>query len=94
MTQETEQLDSEIQSLKKKTKRPISIGSGISGYNIAITILTDLLGCIFIGCAIGFFLQKVFHTSALLTAGLTLLGGIAGLYSTARYAIRQERKSK
>jgi len=29
-----------------------------------------------------------------LTAGLTLLGGVAGLYTTARYALRLERKSK
>ena len=94
MTQETERLQSEIQSLKKQVEKPVKSNADVGGYNVALTILTDLLGCIFIGCAIGLFLQKVFHTSVLLTAGLTLLGGIAGLYTTARYAMRQERKSK
>ena len=65
MTRETEQLDSEIKSLKEKTNISVSVGSGIGGYNIAITILTDLLGCIFIGCAIGLFLQKVFYPLSL-----------------------------
>ena len=42
--------------------------------------------------ALGIVLQILFHTSALFTAGLTLLGGIAGLYSTVRYGLGQERK--
>jgi len=94
MTQETDQLKSEIQSLKDKFLSPEAIGQGVGGYNVAITILTDLLGCIFIGCALGFFCQFVFGTSALMTAGLTLLGGVAGLYTTARYAMRLERKQR
>jgi len=92
MTQDIEELNEEIQALKKKAKKPVRGNAGVRGYNISITILTDLLGCIFIGCAIGLFLQKMFHTSPLLTAGLTLMGGVAGLYSTIRYAMRQEKK--
>ena len=94
MTKETEQLDLEIKAMKSKTDKPMRIDSGINGYNILITILTDLLGCIFVGCAVGLFLQKFFGTSVLLTAGLTLLGGVAGLYSTARYAIQEGKKKK
>ena len=94
MSRETEQLDSEIKALKNKAGKTVKIGSGVGGYNVSITILTDLLGCIFIGCAIGLFLQKFFNTSPLLTAGLTILGGIAGLYSTIRYAIREDKKTR
>jgi len=94
MSEDIEKLDSEIKALKNKADKPAQIGSGMNGYNVSITILTDLLGCIFIGCAIGLFLQKFLGTSPLLTAGLTILGGIAGLYTTIRYAIREDKKQK
>lgn len=91
MTKETENLNAEIEAVRQKQQgesRPKAVG----GYSVAITILTDLIGCIVVGFAVGLFLQKVFQTSVLLTAGLTLLGGIAGLYTVARYAMRQEKK--
>ena len=94
MTQETDQLKSEIKETKKRLIKPTEISSDAGGYNVAMTIMTDLLGCIFIGFAIGLFFQKFFNTGVLLTAGLTFLGGVSGLYTTTRYAIRQERKSK
>ena len=94
MTEDIEQLNREIQSLKEKEEKKAKAESGAHGYNVAMTILTDLLGCIFIGCALGFLCQFLFKTSVLLTAGLTLLGGIAGLYTTVRYALQQERKNK
>ena len=92
MTQDIEELNEEIKTLKKKTHKTARGNSDVRGYNVSITILTDLLGCIFIGCAVGLFLQKVFHTTPLLTAGLTLMGGVAGLYTTIRYALNQEKK--
>jgi len=94
MTHEIEQLSTEIETLKNKENMPVQVRSGVSGYNVSVTILTDLLGSIFIGCALGLFLQKVFNTSPLLTAGLTILGGVAGLYSSIRYALRLEKKDK
>ena len=94
MTDDIKQLDQEIQALKNQENKKVAIGDGAQGYNVAVTILTDLLGCIFIGCAIGFLCQFLFKTSVLLTAGLTLLGGVAGLYTTVRYAMRLERKDK
>ena len=65
---------------------------GIQGYNVAITIITDLFSCILVGLGIGLFLQKVFYTSPLLTAGLVLLGGIAGLYSVIRFVINEDKR--
>ena len=92
MTEEIRQLDDEIKALKKATQTPKKINTAIGGYNVAITIITNLLGSIFVGAALGILLQVLYHTSPLLTAGLTLLGGIAGLYNTARYGLNQERK--
>lgn len=94
MTSETEQLDSEIKALKYRTDKTVKTGAGMRYYNISVTILTDLLGCIFIGCAIGLCLQKFLGTPSILTAGLTILGGIAGLYTTTRYAMREDKKKK
>ncbi len=91
MTQKTDRLKQEIELLRQARKPPKSTLTGASGYNVAITILTDLLGCIVVGAGIGLFLQYMFGTSVLLTAGLTLLGGVAGLYTTARYAMRLEK---
>ena len=94
MTIETDELKKEIDTLRSSDKEKVGSLTGAQGYSIAVTILTDLLGSIFVGCAIGLFFQYVFKTSVLLTAGLTLLGGVAGLYSTIRYAIFLEKKGK
>ena len=94
MSEEIKQLDSEIQALKHKADKPAKIGSGMNGYNVSVTILTDLLGCIFVGWAIGLFLQKFFGAPPVLTGGMTILGGVAGLYTTIRYAIKEDKKVK
>ncbi len=92
MSEKTDRLHQDIQAMKQKTRQPAGLGRGANDYNVALTIMTDLLGNIFIGCAIGLCLQWLFQTSVLLTAGLTLLGGVSGLYTTVRYGLRQERK--
>ena len=91
MTQEIKQLEDKIEALKKENQRPDTVNKAIGGYNVAITIITNLLGCVFVGAAIGILFQLMFHTSPLLTAGFVLLGGIAGLYSTVKYGLQQER---
>ena len=75
---------------KKKTSKNVSV---TQGYNLALAMMTDLLSCVLVGLAIGLLLQKIFHTSPLLTAGLTLLGGIAGLYSVIRFAINEDKRN-
>lgn len=92
MIEEIKQLDDEIKALKKANRQPEKMNPVVGGYNVAITIMTNLLGCIFVGMVLGVLLQILFNTSVLFTAGLTLLGGIAGLYSTVRYGLSQERK--
>ena len=89
MSQKTTELQEKIRRLKKQKKPSVS---SAQGYNISLAMLTDLITYILVGLGMGLFFQKVFHTSSLLTAGLTLLGGIAGLYSTIRFAISQDKK--
>lgn len=92
MTQETDDLKHHIKGMKDKLRdRPNPTTGGV-GYNTAVYILTDLFGCIFVGLAVGVFLQKVFDTSILLTATLTLLGGIAGLWTVSRYGMNLGKK--
>ena len=91
MTADIRQLQEEIKHLKQKevvSKSPLKTG----GYGIAIALLTDLISCILVGLGLGLFFQKFFHTPVLLTAGFTLLGGVAGLYSVIRFALNQDKK--
>ena len=88
-----------IASLQEKIKRlktpktSQQNNAGARGYNVAVTVITDLFSCILVGLGIGLFLQKVFHTSPLLTAFLVLLGGIAGLYSVIRFVINEDKRN-
>ena len=86
-------LSNQIQQIKKNREGDQK-SPNMYGYNIAVVMLTDLLGCILVGLAIGLFFQKFFHTSALLTAGMTFLGGIAGVYTVIRFAIQEDKGTK
>lgn len=81
-----------IKCLKGEKKTPTP-DTAVRGYNVAIVMMTDLLSCILVGLGIGLFLQKFFHTSVLLTGGLILLGGIAGLWSVIRFALAEEKRN-
>lgn len=92
MTKKTEELASEIRQVRQEQKQSQASGSVQSGYSITINLLTDLVGCVLIGLSLGIFFQRVFNTSPILTAGLTLLGGVAGLWTVIRQAIRLQKK--
>lgn len=94
MTQETDHLQKDIDKIKNKLSEPANPLTDAVGYNTTVYILTDLLGCIFVGLGIGVFFQKVLGTSILLTAILTLLGGIAGLWTVTRYGMRLQTKQE
>ena len=93
MNPELTDLQEKIKHMKTPLKKKENSGLA-KGYNISITMMTDLLGCILVGLAVGLLFQKVFHTSVLLTAGLTLLGGIAGFYTVIRFILAEEKKQK
>lgn len=91
MTQETEQLSGKINDMRRQNDIQEKQPASSTGYNVAINILTDLFGCVFIGLAIGVLCQKLFHTSGFVVAIMTLLGGFAGLWTVIRYGISLER---
>ena len=92
MNEQLTKLQEKIKNLKGE--KATSRREEVQGYNIAITMMTDLISCIFVGLAIGLFFQKFFGTSILLTALLTLLGGIAGLWNVIRFALAQDKRNK
>ena len=92
MNEQLTKLQEKIKTLKGE--KTVSSEGGVQGYNVAITMMTDLISCIFVGLAIGLFFQKFLGTSILLTAILTLLGGIAGLWNVVRFAMNQDKGNK
>ena len=93
MTTELTDLQEKIKHFKEPSQSK-GTNNIANGYNISMTMMTDLLGCILVGLAIGLLCQKLLHTSVLLTAGLTLLGGIAGFYTVIRFILAEEKKQK
>lgn len=92
MTQETDDLKANIERIKKAQSDADQIHMGKPGYNATINILTDLFGCVLIGLAIGIAAQTYLDTSVLLTASLTILGGVAGLWTVVRYGLAVEKR--
>lgn len=93
MNEQLTELQKKIEKLKEKKDSSFQ-NSGARGYGVAVTMMTELISCIFVGMAIGLFLQKILGTSVLLTAFLTLLGGIAGLWGVVRFALNQNKGNK
>lgn len=94
MTQETQDLAREIESVRTSRSRFTRLRRLSDGYSTTINLLTDLFGCILVGLALGLLLRSYFNASVLWVAGLTILGGIAGLWTVVRYALNQEKKGK
>lgn len=92
MTKETEELAKKIKKAQNAKQEVKSLKPGFSGYQVAINLLTNLLGCVLIGASLGVLFQNLFNTPVMLTAGLTILGGIAGLWSVIKYAMHVEEK--
>lgn len=90
MTKETEELAKKIKNAKSTKRKTQNTKTSVSGYSVIVNLLTDLLGCILVGASLGVLFQNLFYTPVLLTAGLTVLGGIAGLWTVIKYMIHME----
>lgn len=88
MTKKTDELAQKIEKKKAKLEKKPAAASQ-NGYQTALDMLTNLFGCVLIGLSLGVLFQNLFHTPALLTAGLTIFGGIAGLWSVVNYAMKR-----
>lgn len=92
MTKETEELAKKIQKARNAKQETENTKSSVSGYQVAVNLLTNLLGCVLIGASLGVLFQNLFITPVLLTACLTVLGGLAGLWSVIKYVMHMEEK--
>ena len=93
MTRETENLAKKINAVKKRASDAKSVSDKRpSGYQIVTEVVVDLFGCVLIGASLGIVFQNLFGTSEKLTVALTLLGGIAGIWSVIKYAISLQKK--
>ncbi len=94
MTKETEKLAQSIQTAQAvhRPTEDLTEKKHQSGYAIVSEMLTDLIGCVIVGLALGIFFQRMFGAPALLTAGLTFLGTVAGLGSVIRTGIRLSKQ--
>ena len=89
MTKETDMLAEKIKKAKgiqvkeeTKGKNPKS-----SGYQIMTEVIINLFGCILVGTSLGIISNNLFETGDKFTVLLSLLGGIAGVWSVIKYAI-------
>ncbi len=94
MTRETKQLAEKIKQAAQEQSQETEARELQSGYNTTLNLLTDLFGCVLIGLALGLAVYHYWHASVLWVAGLTILGGIAGLWTVARYAVGLDKKDK
>ena len=88
-TPEIESLTNKIEAFKKKEKAkavaaqtPVQAQGAAKGFNLCIEFLCG----VFIGLAIGVFLDKVFDTTPIYLAVFTIFGGAAGVLNMYRYA--------
>ncbi|MDR2902729.1 MAG: hypothetical protein LBU87_06480 [Lactobacillales bacterium] len=94
MTQETDDLSHQIQTLRSLKEVDEKVANGQTGYGVAVSLIATLFGCIVVGLALGLFIQHMFNVSTLWVAGMTMLGGITGLWSVVRYAIALEKRER
>lgn len=94
MTKETDELATHIEQARHEHLEDKTVHEINTGYGTTINVLTDLFGCVLIGLGLGVLFQHLFDTSILLTAGLTILGGIAGLWTVARYGLSIGKKER
>lgn len=94
MTKETDELASHIQHIRDAQTEENKPHPADTGFGTTINVLTDLFGCVLIGLALGVLFQQLFDTSILVTAGLTIFGGVAGLWTVVRYGLSLEKKER
>lgn len=94
MTKETTILSEKIKEAKLKSEKGKTLKKEESGYQIATNVIVDLFGCVLISTAIGVICQNLFGTSIKFTAGMAIIGGIAGLYTVVKNMRALEKKNE
>ena len=96
MTKETDVLAEKIKQAKgiqpKEEKQ--NKNQKLSGYQIITEVVVNLFGCILVGTSLGIISNNLFETGDKFTILLSLLGGIAGVWSVIKYAMTMDRESE
>lgn len=62
------------------------------GAGIALMVMSDLIGGLFVGGALGFLAHYFFKTPSFVFAIFIFLGGISGLVNIFRYVAKEQKK--
>ena len=96
MTKETDILAEKIKQAKgiqiKEEKQDKK--QKLSGYQIVTEVIVNLFGCILVGTSLGIISNNLFETGDKFTILLSLLGGIAGVWSVIKYAMTMDHESE
>lgn len=94
MTKETDALSKKIQQAKRgvlKTDSAKKTNTVSSGYQIITEVIVNLFGCILVGASLGVISNNLFETGDKFVFMLTVLGGIAGVWSVIKYAMALDK---
>ena len=96
MTKETDLLAEKIKQAKGvQVKEEIKDkNSKSSGYQIITEVIINLFGCILVGTSLGIISNNIFETGDKFTILLSLLGGIAGVWSVVKYAMTLDNEGE
>ena len=96
MTKETDMLAEKIRQAKgiQTQEETQDKKQKLTGYQIITEVIVNLFGCILVGASLGIISNNLFETGDKFTVLLSLLGGIAGVWSVIKYAMTIDYESE
>ncbi|MBO7244057.1 MAG: AtpZ/AtpI family protein [Alphaproteobacteria bacterium] len=93
MTKETEALSLKIKQARNDRKKDEVVKEN-NGYQVVTEVIVNLFGCILVGTSLGVISNNLLETGDKFTILLSVLGGIAGIWSVIKYAISLDKGNK
>ncbi len=88
----SKELKTKIKSLHEQVAEKTSDKTKQQDVSLGVAIMSDLLGGIIAGAAIGFLIQQFFDTKPFVLGIFIFLGGIAGILNVYKYVRRAEKR--
>lgn len=93
-TEASKALQEKIDALKNKVTPSRRKGWETQGVGLLIMILSDLLGGLLVGAALGYLFQTLFHLHHSVIGVFVLLGGLAGLLNVFKTGVKAEKEKR
>ena len=93
MTKETEALSLKIKQARNDREKDEVVKEN-NGYQVVTEVIVNLFGCILVGTSLGVISNNLLETGDKFTILLSVLGGIAGIWSVIKYAISLDKGNK